>query len=85
MFGIESSFATLGSRFDGVRRLSLHPIVNYGYLMSCPCILGIIQLDNHFLCRLLTGYSNLKDLWSNELPSVSGVSLNGPPLGVLTL
>jgi len=52
-------------------------------LMSCPRILGISQLHNNFLCRLLTAYSNLKGFWSNDLPSVSGVFLHGPPLGVL--
>jgi hypothetical protein len=82
MLSIESSFVTLGSRFAGVRRLSLHPMVKYGYLILCPRILGISQLDYHFLRLLLIGYSNLKDFWSNALPSVSGVFLNGPPLWV---
>ena len=37
----ESSFVTLGSSFAGVRRLPLHPVVNYVYLMLCLHILGL--------------------------------------------
>jgi hypothetical protein len=29
-------------------------------ISRCPCILGISQLDYHFLCRLLTEYLKLK-------------------------
>jgi hypothetical protein len=85
MFNIETSFATLGSRFDGVRRLPLLAMVNYVYLMLCPRILGTSQLHYRFLRLKLIGYSNFKDFWSNDLPSVSGVNLNGPPLWVLRL
>ena len=46
-------------------------------------ILGISQSDCHFLRRLLKGYSKLKDFWSNDLPYVSKVFLNGLLLGVL--
>jgi hypothetical protein len=61
----------------GVRRLPPRPKVNYEYIMLCPCIWGISQLDCSFLSRLLTGYSKLKDIWSNDLPSLSEAFLNG--------
>jgi hypothetical protein len=43
--------------------------------MPWPCILEISQLDYYFLCRLLTGYSNLKHFLSNKLPLAVNVSL----------
>ena len=42
-----------------------------------PYILGIIQINCYFLCWLLIGYSKLKSLWSNDLPSLSEGFLNG--------
>jgi hypothetical protein len=51
--------------------------------LRCTCILGISQLDYYYLCRLLTGYSKLKDFWSNDLPPLSEGFLNGPLLWVL--
>jgi hypothetical protein len=56
--------------------IALHPKVHYEYFMLCPCISGISQLDYHFLCLLPTGYSTLKDFWSNLF------SLNEPLLWV---
>jgi len=50
---------------------------------SCPCILWISQLDYYFLCRLLTGYSKLKDFWSKDLPHFTKYFLNGLLLWVL--
>jgi len=46
-------------------------------------ILRNSQLDFHFLCRLLTGYSKLKDSWSNDLPPLSEGLVNGLLLWVL--
>ena len=43
----------------------------------------ISQQDCYFLCRLLTGYSKIKDFWSNVLPHFTKCSLNGPLLWVL--
>jgi len=63
--------------FTGVRRLLFHPVVRYDYFMQCPCVLRISQLDSHFLCRLLIGYSDLQDFWSNDLQSHSEVFLDG--------
>jgi len=45
-----------------------HLTLNYDFFMSWPCILEISELDCYFLCRLLTGYSNLKHFLSNDLP-----------------
>jgi hypothetical protein len=53
-------FVTLRSRITGVRLLALISMANNEYFNSCPCILGNIKLDYHFLCRLLTGIQNLK-------------------------
>ena len=56
------------------------------YTMStlrCACILGISQLDYYYLCWMITGYSKLKDFWSNDLPPLSEGFLNGPLLWVL--
>jgi hypothetical protein len=61
--------ATLGSRFTGVRRLPLHPMVNYEYLILCPYLWGISQLDSWFLCRSLTEYSKLRD-FLEQRPSI---------------
>jgi len=56
---------------------------NLCYTMStlcCSCILGISQLDYYYLCLVLTGYSKLKDFWSNDLPPRSEGFLSGPLL-----
>ena len=56
------------------------------YTMStlrCTCILWISKLDFYYLCQVITGYSRLKDFWSNDLPPLSEGSLNGPLLWVL--
>jgi hypothetical protein len=80
-FSTESSFDSLGSRFTGIRLLPLHRMVRCEYVI-CPCIIGISHLHNHFLCRLLTGHTNLKDFWGSDLSSISEVFLNGPVLWV---
>jgi len=48
--------------------------------MLCPCILEISHPAYYFLCRLLTGYASFKDVWSNDLLSLSEVFLKGPLL-----
>ena len=63
--------------------LPLNPMVNYENFTGCPCILGNSQLDCHFLCRLLTGYSKLNDSCNNDLLPISEGFLNGPLLPVL--
>ena len=35
------------------------------------CVLGNSKLNYHFLCRLLTGYSQPNDSWNNDLPTLS--------------
>ena len=52
-------------------------------LSRCLYIPGNSQLDCHFLCRLLTGYSKLKDSWSKDLPLLSEGFVNGLLLWVL--
>jgi hypothetical protein len=79
LFSTEPSFVSLGSGFTGVRRLPLCRVVHCEYVM-CPCIIGISHLNYHFLCRLLTGHTNLKDFWSSDLSSLSEGFLNGPLL-----
>jgi hypothetical protein len=59
-------------------------VVSYEYFTLCPCISGNTEPDYHFRCRLLTGSSKLKDSWSNDLSSLTEVSLNGPLLRVVT-
>ena len=83
LVSIESSFVTLRSRWSRVGWVPFHPVLHYEYFMSWPRILGTILPDCYHLSRLLTGYSNLDDLWNNDLPSVSQVVLNGPILWVL--
>ena len=53
------------------------------YFMLRECILGKNQPDYYLLCRLITGYSNIEDLWSNDLPSLCQVFLNGHLLWAL--
>jgi len=50
------------------------------YFTLCPRILGYSQLDHHFLFRLLTEYSKLKDSWSNDFPPLSEGFFNRPLL-----
>jgi hypothetical protein len=76
------SFVCFGSKFTGVRRLLLHPAVNYEYFILCPCILGISQLGYYFLCRFLMVYSNLQVFRSNDFLYLSEIFLNRPPLRV---
>jgi len=51
--------------------------------MLCLCIVGTSQPECNHLSRLLTGYSKLDDFWSNDLPSLRQVVLNGPLLWLL--
>jgi hypothetical protein len=51
-------------------KLLLSPCI-HGWLVS-GCSLGTpASLRDHLLCHLLTGYSKLKDSWSNVLPPLS--------------
>ena len=78
---MESSFVTL--LCVRVGRVPFHLALHYEYFMLCLCILGTNQPDCYHLWRLLTGYSNHEDFWSNDLPSLSQAVLNGPLLWVL--
>ena len=54
-------------------------------MSTSSCAHAFKELVNYyvelcFLCWLLTGYLNLKDLWSNDLLSYNEISLNGPLL-----
>jgi len=71
MVSTESSFVTFGSRFAGVKRSPLHPMAHYESITLCPCILEIGQLAYYFLGWLLRGYASFKDVWSNDLLSLS--------------
>jgi hypothetical protein len=62
--------------------LPLHPMENYEYFNSCPCILGNIKLDYHFLC-LLTGYFKLKNSCSYVSPPLNKFFWNGLLVWVL--
>lgn len=53
------------------------------YFTSCPYILGNNQLDQCFLCKLLTAYTKLKYSWRKNLPLHSECILKGPILWVL--
>jgi len=49
LVSIEYSFVTLGSRFDGVKRMPYHLMLHYDYLVLCPCISGISDLHYYFV------------------------------------
>ena len=68
---MNTSCVTLFSRFTGVTLQLLHPVVNYKYFTSCPCVLRNVQLHPHFFCRFITRYSKPNDFWSNDIRSVS--------------
>jgi hypothetical protein len=82
MVSTESSFVTLGSRFADVNWTPLHSIAYYESML-CPFILEISQPAYYFVCRLLTGYTSFKNVWSNDLLSLSEVFLMEPLLWVL--
>ena len=79
---VGTTFVSLGSKFAGVRRLLLHPMVHCEYSMLCLCVTGISHLDYHVLCRLFTRHTNLNDFWNSDLSSFSEDFLNGPVLWV---